>query len=251
MCEAQAARARSTHWVNAPLMSSTVPSHLVLEHHVVDNDEQMWIAAARRGDRNAFGRLVQAYQIPVYNLAYRMLSNAGEAEDAAQETFLKAYTRLSTYQPDMKFSNWILSIASHHCIDRLRRRRFTWLSVEDDPAMEWLTSDTELPDEAALRAEQAHELQAMLSQLDPDYRTPIVLRYWYDLSYKEIADTMNISESALKSRLHRARLQLAELIERRQRTDGRSASALPAVAVSASAPTALQFAAAPASLARG
>lgn len=191
---------------------------------MVDNEEQMWIAAARRGDRTAFGRLVQAYQIPVYNLAYRMLNNATEAEDAAQETFLKAYTRLNTYQPDMKFSNWILSIASHHCIDRLRRRRFTWLSIEDDPAVEWLASDAEQPDAAALRAEQARELQQLLNQLDPDYRTPVVLRYWYDLSYKEIAETMNISESALKSRLHRARLQLAELIERRQRSDGRSAS---------------------------
>lgn len=218
---------------------------------MADHDEQMWIAAARRGDRNAFGRLVQAYQIPVYNLAYRMLSNASEAEDAAQETFLKAYTRLSTYQPDMKFSNWILSIASHHCIDRLRRRRFTWLSVEDDPAMEWLASDSEQPDEAALRAEQARELQALLSQLDPDYRTPVVLRYWYDLSYKEIADTMNISESALKSRLHRARLQLAELIERRQRTDGRSASSPSAITLPVGSATALQFAVAPASPARG
>lgn len=180
---------------------------------MVDRNESAWLEAALRGDRNAFGKLVQAYQVPVYNLAYRLLGNASDAEDAAQETFLKAFSRLHTYQPDMKFSNWLLSIASHHCIDRLRRRRFVWLSVEDDPSVEWLTSDSEQPDAAALRAEQARELQALINRLEPEYRTPVVLRYWYDLSYKEIAEIMGITEAALKSRLHRARLQLAEMLE--------------------------------------
>ena len=76
-----------------------------------EQEEAQWLAAARRGDRNAFSKLVQAYQIPVYNLTYRMLGNAQEAEDAAQETFLRAYKRLNTYEPDKKFSNWVLSIA--------------------------------------------------------------------------------------------------------------------------------------------
>jgi len=180
---------------------------------VTVNDELRWLESARRGDRNAFGKLVQAYQIPVYNLTYRMLGNAQEAEDAAQETFLKAYRRLNTYQPDRKFSNWILSIASHHCIDRLRRRRFVWLSVEDDPTVSWLASDDERPDDAAMRGERAGEVRALLDHLDPSYRAPIVLRYWHDLSYKEIADTLGLTESAVKSRLHRARLQLADLLE--------------------------------------
>jgi RNA polymerase sigma-70 factor (ECF subfamily) len=202
---------------------------------VADQDEQSWIAAARRGDRNAFGRLVQAYQVPVYNLAYRMLGNPSEAEDAAQETFLRAYARLNTYQPEMKFSNWILSIASHHCIDRLRRRRFTWVSVEDNPAVERLTGDNHRPEDAALRSEQSREIQALLDHLEPDYRTPLVLRYWYDLSYKEIAEILEITESALKSRLHRARLQLAELYTKKladlERSQGSgSSSARPAMA---------------------
>ena len=175
-------------------------------------DELNWIVAARQGDRTAFNRLVEAYQVPVYNLAYRMLGNPSEAEEAAQEAFLRGYTRLNTYQPDKKFSNWILSITSHYCIDRLRRRRFTWVPVEDNPAVNWLASDEEHPEDAVLRSERAAEVQAMLQQLDPSYRTPVVLRYWYDLSYREIADIMDLSESAVKSRLHRARLQLAELM---------------------------------------
>lgn len=177
-----------------------------------EQQELQWIAAARRGDRNAFNRLVQAYQIPVYNLTYRMLGNAQEAEDAAQETFLRAYKRLSTYLPDKKFSNWILSIASHYCIDLLRRRRFQWLSVEDDPAVAWLSSDEEQPDDAALRRERAEEVRVLLERLEPNYRAPLVLRYWHDLSYKEIADMLELTEPAVKTRLHRARLQMAALL---------------------------------------
>jgi RNA polymerase sigma-70 factor (ECF subfamily) len=185
------------------------------EHSVSTTEQQelQWIAAARRGDRNAFSKLVQAYQIPVYNLTYRMLGNAQEAEDAAQETFLRAYKRLSTYLPDKKFSNWILSIASHYCIDLLRRRRFQWLSIDDDPVMEWLSSDEERPDDAALRGERAEEVRALLERLDPSYRAPLVLRYWHDLSYKEIASMLNLTEPAVKTRLHRARLQMAALLE--------------------------------------
>lgn len=178
-----------------------------------EQQELQWIAAARRGDRYAFSRLVQAYQIPVYNLTYRMLGNAQEAEDAAQESFLRAYKRLSTYQPDKKFSNWILSIASHYCIDLLRRRRFQWLSMEDDPEAATLASDIAQPDEAALRNEQSEEVRRLLEHLEPAYRAPLVLRYWHELSYKEIGDLLNLSEPAVKTRLHRARLQMQALLE--------------------------------------
>ena len=178
-----------------------------------EQQELQWIAAARRGDRHAFSKLVQAYQIPVYNLAYRMLGNAQEAEDAAQETFLRAYKRLNTYLPEKKFSNWILSIASHHCIDLLRRRRFQWLSIEDDPVTAWLSSNEEQPDAAALRGERAEEVRALLERLEPSYRAPLVLRYWHDLSYKEIAGVLDLTEPAVKTRLHRARLQMADLLE--------------------------------------
>ncbi len=149
--------------------------------------------------------------------------NAQEAEDAAQETFLRAYKRLSTYLPDKKFSNWILSIASHYCIDLLRRRRFQWLSVEDDPSMAWLSSDEEQPDDAAVRRERAAEVRTLLERLDPSYRAPLVLRYWHDLSYREIAAVLDLTEPAVKTRLHRARLQMADLLE--ERTDAQRESA--------------------------
>jgi RNA polymerase sigma-70 factor (ECF subfamily) len=173
-------------------------------------EEKVWIRQAVAGDREAFTHLVEAYQIPVYNLAYRMLGDAREAEDAAQETYLRAYTRLSTYQTDKKFSSWLLAIASHHCIDRLRRRRFTWLSLDEFPFLEQASGKRNHPEEAAIRQEERDEVHEMLDHLPPQYRTAVILRYWYELSYREIAEVMGITESAVKSRLYRAREKLAQ-----------------------------------------
>lgn len=178
--------------------------------------EQQWVEAARGGDKHAFSRLVQAYQRPVYNLTYRMLGSSEEAEDAAQETFLRAYSRLSQYDPQMKFSTWVFSIANHHCIDRLRKRRATHISIDDNPVLENLVEDSPQPEHQALESEQGAELQALISQLDPDYRTPLVLRYWEELSYEEIAQSMGVTVAAVKSRLFRARQQLMALYERNQ-----------------------------------
>lgn len=175
------------------------------------DNEPADLAAARRGDVAAFTRLVEAYQKPVYNLAYRMLGDSAEAEEAAQEAFLRAYTQLSTYQPGRKFSSWLLSIASHYCIDLLRRRRLTWLSIEDEEAPEESLVTHELgPEETMLEQERETTVRKMLSTLPPDYRLPVVLRYWYDLSYEEIAEATHSTVSAVKSKLFRARAMLAE-----------------------------------------
>jgi RNA polymerase sigma-70 factor (ECF subfamily) len=171
-------------------------------------EERAWIQRALAGDQEAFACLVEAYQTAVYNLAYRMLGNAVEAEDAAQETFLRAYTRLGTYDPDRKFSSWLLAIASHHCIDRLRRRRFA-LSLNDLPPWRWLASSSR-PEEVVIRSEERGEVRQLLDQLPPHYRAAVVLRYWYDLSYQEIAEAMETTESAVKSTLYRARRKLAQ-----------------------------------------
>lgn len=175
------------------------------------------LAAARRGDVAAFTRLVEAYQKPVYNLAYRMLGESTEAEEAAQEAFIRAYTQLSTYQPGRKFSSWLFSIASHYCIDLLRRRRLTWLSIEDEqvPAESLVTAALG-PEDTMLEQEQEKTVRKMLATLPPDYRLPIILRYWNDLSYEEIAEATHSTISAVKSKLFRARAMLAERAEQFQ-----------------------------------
>ncbi len=178
------------------------------------DQERVWIEQALRGDRAAFNKLVQAYERPVYNLTYRMLGSAVEAEDAAQETFVRAYTRLSTYDPRRKFVNWILSIASHHCIDRLRRRaRRPQVSLEGTFTPGLLPSNTPAPDEVLARKEAQDQVRALLDDLSPSHRTAVVLRYWYDCSYEEIAEITDTTVSAIKSRLHRARRVMAAALE--------------------------------------
>jgi len=176
------------------------------------SDEQTWVEQARSGDKEAFAKLVKVYQTPVYNLTYRMLGNPAEAEEAAQETFLRVYTRLDRYNPAYKFSSWVLSIASHHCIDRLRKRRIIWLSIDKPLPAQFapaLSSSKPGPESSAIRSETQVQVRMLLDILQPDYRAAVVLRYWYDMSYEEIANTMETTASAIKSRLFRARKMLA------------------------------------------
>ena len=180
----------------------------------MEDTESNWIQQARAGDpatsADAFSRLVEAYQTPIYNLAYRMLGNRTEAEDAAQETFIRAYTRLDTYDPARKFSSWLLAIASHYCVDVLRRRRVNYQSLDDLPPMvELAMPPATQPEQVIVRQQAASAVQELLDVLSPDYRTPVILRYWYDMSYREIAETMGVSCGTIKTRLHRARAKLA------------------------------------------
>ena len=179
-----------------------------------EETEALLVQRTLAGDQQAFGELVHRFERDVFNLTYRILNERTEAEDAAQEAFLRAYANLDRYDPSRSFKTWILSIASNHCIDRIRRRRLTWLSLEEPlPPHPALTSDTPNPEEAALNNERNLLVQALLEGLNPDYRLAVVLRYWYDLSYAEIAEMLDTTESAVKSRLFRARQALADQLE--------------------------------------
>jgi RNA polymerase sigma-70 factor (ECF subfamily) len=175
--------------------------------------EQAWALAAQKGDQAAFMHIVEAYQRPVYNLCYRMLDDATEAEDAAQETFLRAYTKIKTYNPSRKFSSWILSIASHYCIDKLRQRRQQTVSWDELPPWRMVPATNPQPEEVALTAETNQTLHVLLNELPADYRAATILRYWYEMPYNEIADTLDTTVSAIKSRLFRARQMLAQAVQ--------------------------------------
>lgn len=174
-----------------------------------------WVRAAIQGDQEAFAELVYSFQDAVYNLCYRMLGDSPEAEDATQEAFLRAYRNLIRYDQERSFKTWLLSIASNHCIDRIRKRRMTTVSMDEVLPMEStlaLSTDEPTPEEAYVKAERGQHIQEMLDELAPEYRAAVVLRYWYDYSYEEIADALGTTESAIKSRLFRARQQMAEIL---------------------------------------
>jgi RNA polymerase sigma-70 factor (ECF subfamily) len=178
------------------------------------NEEQAWVAQAQHGDDQAFTQLVEAYQKPVYNLCYRMLGEPEAAEDAAQETFLRAFQHLDRYDSKRPFATWLLSIAAHYCIDRLRRRKFPTFSIdeedEDEPAFEIPDANAPNPERESVRREEKDKLHKILASLDETDRAAIVMRYWHDASEVEIAQSLGLTVSAVKSRLHRARLALGK-----------------------------------------
>jgi RNA polymerase sigma-70 factor (ECF subfamily) len=176
----------------------------------MQSEELDWLKQAQKGDDMAFSRLVEAYQRPVYNLCYRMLGNAGDAEDAAQETFIRAYKALHRYDLNRKFSSWLLSIASNYCIDQHRRRKLPTFSMDEFESP--IIPDKGMSMEGLLMQDERQEqVSALLENLNPKDKAAVVLRYWYDYSYDEIATELSLTVSAVKSRLHRARKELAEV----------------------------------------
>ncbi len=175
----------------------------------MNEPEPIWLAKAIKGDQEAFTCLVQTYQTPVFNLCYRMLGDPYEAEDAAQETFLRAYQNMQRYDPQRAFSTWLLSIAAHYCIDQLRKRRMKLLSLDDEPLIE-PPDHAPGPEPALSLHEDQRRVQQLLTQVNPQDRAAVIMLYWYDMSYEEIAESLSMTVSAVKSRLHRARQVLAQ-----------------------------------------
>ncbi len=172
--------------------------------------ESEWLPLALQGNDEAFTHLVEHYETPVYNLCYRMLGSPQEAEDAAQETFWRAYRNMHRYDPKRSFITWLLSIAAHYCIDQHRKHRVNVMPLEG--YVEDTSPDpSPNPEQTASQSQEAAALRTLLDRLKPQDRAAIVLRYWYDFSEVEIAQSLNLTVSAVKSRLHRARQTIGQL----------------------------------------
>jgi RNA polymerase sigma-70 factor (ECF subfamily) len=177
----------------------------------VSNIEAQWITEAKTGDKDAFAKLVEKYQKPVFSVCYRMLGTPTAAEDAAQEAFIRAYQALDRYDPNRSFATWILSIASNYSIDQLRKKKVTILSM-DNEKYGWMAPPDPgpSPEKAALEKEKQALVQSILAELPETDRAAVILQFWHDYSYDEIAETLDLSSSAVKSRLFRARRLMAE-----------------------------------------
>ena len=175
------------------------------------NTEAQWIAESITGDKEAFSNLVEKYHRPVYSVCYRMLGTPTAAEDAAQEAFIRAYQALDRYDPERSFATWLLSIASNYSIDQLRKNKVTILSMDSEKHA-WLAPPDPgpSPEKVALEKEKQALVQTILAELNETDRAAVVLQFWHDYSYEEIAETLDLSTSAVKSRLFRARRLLAE-----------------------------------------
>ncbi len=214
-------------WTAAKTMTSGSAEHGAT-HTLTDSvteasAEQRLVRAVLAGNANAFQQLVETHQTRVYNLALRMLGNEREAEDAAQDAFVQAYTRLASYNAEWRFKTWLMTITSNLCIDKLRRRKleptsFTDYNIqvagsigrdEGDVDVEFVSNEP-LPDNVAAANEQRRAIHNLLQGLPEEDRSMVIMFYWDDLSYEDIAHAMHTSVSAVKSRLFRARRALAQ-----------------------------------------
>ena len=166
---------------------------------------------ALQKDDGAFAELVEKYQSPVFNLCFRMLGSEVEAEDAAQETFWRAYQALHSYDQNRSFITWLLSIAAHLCIDYQRKRKIPVIEIDEFEEFE-VTDYRPQPEAVMIRRQEEEMLAKMLKGLGEVDRAAIILRYWQGFSEEEIASSLSLSVSAVKSRLHRSRLHLAKEI---------------------------------------
>lgn len=182
------------------------------------------IRRLRDRDEKAFREIVETYQHKVYNLTYRMLGDASEAEDLAQEVFITVFKSIDSFRGDSKFSTWLYRVTANHCKNRIKylARRHDRDKSEFNEAIGAteapgaLTGPAEVPrPDAALEGVQREKLlQAAIAELDQDHRLLIVLRDIEELSYDEICSITTLPEGTVKSRLHRARLALRKKLRK-------------------------------------
>jgi len=171
--------------------------------------EGQQLLAARRRDSGAFEALVRRHQGPVYNFCFRMLAQAEDAADVAQETFVQLYSHLGQLDEREPIAPWLFRVARNRCIDVIRRRRTVPLGMPDDSGESTLLldpiDDEPLPDELAERADLQRVLSKAISALPPAYAEVVALRYAGDRSFAEIAVILDCDEGAARVRFHRAK----------------------------------------------
>jgi len=173
---------------------------------VGEDDDRVVVERCLGGDTAAFRTLVERYQRVLFTVAARMLGDADQAADAAQDAFVRAYRKLQTYDSRHKFFSWLYRILVNECLNvRRSRGRF-------EPITPTMPSGGDDPQRQAQRAETRARVQAALAQLVPLHREVIVLRHFAEQSYQEMAVTLGIPEKTVKSRLYSARQRLGELL---------------------------------------
>lgn len=184
-------------------------------------DEQTLLEKCVKGDVRAFEELVGKYQQGIINHAYSMFMNREDALDMAQETLIKAYNGIASFNRQSSFKTWLYRIATNVCLDELRRRKrranTISLTAEDGDGVVAELDVADASADPADAAEQAFlrgEIEQAIGQLDTEYRTAIVLREVEGMDYNEIAKTMGCSLGTVKSRISRARAQLREKLSK-------------------------------------
>ncbi len=181
--------------------------------HGAREDDPQLLQRLRAGEAQAFEELVRAYQHRVFGVAFRMLGNAAEAEEIAQEAFLRAHGALAEFRGDAKLSTWLYAITSRLCLTRLASGERSMIRQGEDSVMR-LPSDAGGPDVLIEQTELEAALHRAIAELPDERRVVVVLRDLEGLSYEEIAEALDLPTGTVRSRLHRARLDLKDKLER-------------------------------------
>ena len=190
--------------------------------------EEQLVSRLKKRDEKAFGYFVHTYQSRVYRVVFRMLGNAAEAEEVSQEVFITVFKSIDRFRGDSKLSTWLYRVAVNHSKNRIKylARRAQSAKREFDEfnegrAIESATMQTSIqpprPDEMAQARESEKMIQAALAKLEPEHRELIILRDIEGMTYQEIGSITGLIEGTVKSRLHRARLELRQRVVRVQR----------------------------------
>ncbi|WP_085993610.1 RNA polymerase sigma factor SigW [Oceanobacillus senegalensis] len=169
------------------------------------------ISQVKRGDQAAYSEIVELFQDRIFHHCYRMLMNRHEAEDIAQEAFIRAYVNINSFDVNRKFSTWLYRIATNLCIDRIRKRKpdyYLDAEIKGTDGLNMysqLSSKEPLPNEKVESIELQHYIHHEISNLPPKYRSIIILRYLEEFSLQEISDIMDIPLGTVKTRIHRGR----------------------------------------------
>ncbi|GAA0596717.1 RNA polymerase sigma factor SigW [Virgibacillus siamensis] len=176
------------------------------------------IRKVKQGDQLAFSELIELYQHEVYQVCFRLIGNRHEAEDLAQEAFLRAYQNINSHDNNKKFSSWLFRIATNLTIDRLKKKKSDYY-LDADMADEGgktmysrIRANNKLPEDQVIRLELQDPVQKAILRLAPKYRSAIVLKYIQGLSLEEISNIMQIPVATIKTRVHRGREMLRKLL---------------------------------------
>ena len=175
-------------------------------------EDYLLIQQTIAGNQEAFAELLSRYKNLVYSVVLRMVNDSEEANDLAQEIFIKVYRNLDKYQPEYKFSTWLIRISTNHVIDYRRKKKQETVSLEElthEPVGE------QTPEGSYLQKEKQQQLVAAINALPELYKIPIVLYHQHGLRYQEIADIIGEPLSKVKNRIFRGRKMLREQLEKR------------------------------------
>lgn len=178
------------------------------------------IKRIKKGEHEAYRDIIERYQTQVFNICLRYVRNRSEAEDLAQEAFIRAYTKLDTYQVDKKFSTWLYRIATNLSIDYLRKKRPSVILDAERGDHDGFTmasqleSQEMLPDDVVVQDEEREGIQDHIMALPEKYRSAIILKYIEDCSLKEISDILGLPVATVKTRIYRGREALRERLRR-------------------------------------